>query len=86
MLRMSAETDSRFDLRSICDLWSTNRDATGDHQHARILAEVVRAGKDCYCEEPPPDPEAMNLDQACNSVQGATAMVRVVFRCGLTRS
>jgi hypothetical protein len=35
---------------------------------------------------PPPDPEAMNLDQACNSVQGATAMARVVFRCGLTRS
>jgi predicted dehydrogenase len=86
MLRMSAETDSRFDLRSVCDLWSTNRDraaddahrlfgrrpktyqyseemladrdldavmiATGDHQHARILAEVVRAGKDCYCEKP----------------------------------
>ncbi|HEV3060530.1 MAG TPA: Gfo/Idh/MocA family oxidoreductase [Vicinamibacterales bacterium] len=86
MLRMSAETDSRFDLRSVCDLWSTNRDraaddahrlfgrrpktyqyseemladrdldavmiATGDHQHAKILAEVVRAGKDCYCEKP----------------------------------
>ena len=26
--------------------------ATGDHQHARMLAEVVRAGKDCYCEKP----------------------------------
>ncbi len=26
--------------------------ATGDHQHARLLAEVVRAGKDCYCEKP----------------------------------
>ena len=26
--------------------------ATGDHQHARILAEVVKAGKDCYCEKP----------------------------------
>jgi predicted dehydrogenase len=25
---------------------------TGDHQHARILADVVRAGKDCYCEKP----------------------------------
>lgn len=25
---------------------------TGDHQHARVLAEVVRAGKDCYCEKP----------------------------------
>jgi predicted dehydrogenase len=26
--------------------------ATGDHQHARILAEVVKACKDCYCEKP----------------------------------
>lgn len=26
--------------------------ASGDHQHAKVLAEVVRAGKDCYCEKP----------------------------------
>jgi len=26
--------------------------ATGDHQHARLLAEVVKAGKDCCCEKP----------------------------------
>src|SRR5438552_3597073 len=86
MLKMSAETDSNFDLRSVCDIWSVNREraaddakrlfgrrpktyqysedmladagldavmiGTGDHQHARILAEVVRAGKDCYCEKP----------------------------------
>ena len=26
--------------------------ATGDHQHARLLADVVKAGKDCYCEKP----------------------------------
>ncbi len=26
--------------------------ATGDFQHAKILAEVVGAGKDCYCEKP----------------------------------
>lgn len=86
MLKLSAETDPNFDFRSICDLWSLNREkaadhvkelfgtrpktykyseeiladpdldavmiATGDHQHARILAEVVRAGKDCYCEKP----------------------------------
>jgi predicted dehydrogenase len=26
--------------------------ATGDFQHAKMLAEVVRAGKDCYCEKP----------------------------------
>jgi predicted dehydrogenase len=25
---------------------------TGDHQHARLLAEVVKARKDCYCEKP----------------------------------
>ncbi len=26
--------------------------ATGDHQHGALLAEVVRAGKDCYAEKP----------------------------------
>jgi predicted dehydrogenase len=26
--------------------------ATGDFQHAKLLAEVVNAGKDCYCEKP----------------------------------
>ena len=26
--------------------------ATGDFQHAKLLVEVVRAGKDCYCEKP----------------------------------
>ena len=26
--------------------------ASGDHQHAKVLAKVVRAGKDCYCEKP----------------------------------
>ena len=25
---------------------------TGDFQHAKLLAEVVQAGKDCYCEKP----------------------------------
>jgi predicted dehydrogenase len=34
--------------------------ATGDHQHAKILAEVVRAGKDCYCEKP----MAIDVDEA----------------------
>src|SRR5262245_24679633 len=75
MLKLSAQTDPNFEVRSVCDLWSVNRDraavavqklfgnrpktykyseemladpgldavmiATGDHQHARILAEVV---------------------------------------------
>jgi predicted dehydrogenase len=26
--------------------------ATGDHQHAKLCVEVVRAGKDCYVEKP----------------------------------
>jgi predicted dehydrogenase len=25
---------------------------TGDFQHAKILAEVIKTGKDCYCEKP----------------------------------
>jgi predicted dehydrogenase len=28
---------------------------TGDFQHAKLLAEVVQAGKDCYCEKPMAD-------------------------------
>ncbi|MPY91240.1 MAG: gfo/Idh/MocA family oxidoreductase [Luteitalea sp.] len=94
MLKLSAETDPKFDVRGVCDLWSANREraaadveelfgnrpkahkysedlladpeldavmiATGDHQHAKILAEVVRAGKDCYCEKP----MANTLDEA----------------------
>lgn len=86
MLKLSSATDAKFDLRSVCDIWTRNREkgaaraeqvlgarpkmykyseemladpeldavmiATGDHQHARILAEVVQAGKDCYCEKP----------------------------------
>src|SRR5689334_2799822 len=87
MLKLTSQTDPKFDVRSVCDLWSVNRDraaghvqkvfggaapktfkyseemladkeldavmiATGDHQHARLLAEVVKAGKDCYCEKP----------------------------------
>ena len=87
MLKLTSQTDPKFDVRSVCDLWSVNREraaanvqkifggarpktykyseemladkeldavmiATGDHQHARLLAEVVKAGKDCYCEKP----------------------------------
>jgi len=87
MLKATRDSfDPNFDLRSVCDIWSVNREkaaadtqrlfgsrpktykyseemladkdldtvmiATGDHQHARLLAEVVRAGKDAYCEKP----------------------------------
>jgi predicted dehydrogenase len=87
MLKATSETfDSNFDVRSVCDIWSVNREkgarhaeelfgrrpqtfkyseemladpeldavmvATADHQHARLLAEVARAGKDAYCEKP----------------------------------
>ena len=86
MLKLSSKNDSNWDFRSVCDIWSVNREkaadhaqklfgtrpktykyseemladpeldavmvATGDHQHARMLVEVVRAGKDCYCEKP----------------------------------
>src|SRR5437667_3845980 len=30
MLKMSAETDPNFDLRSVCDLWSVNRERAAD--------------------------------------------------------
>jgi predicted dehydrogenase len=85
MVGMSKK-DGNLELRSVCDLWSVNRErmrergkerlgddarafkyaedmladhdldavmiATADHQHARLLAQVVRAGKDAYCEKP----------------------------------
>ncbi len=34
--------------------------ATGDFQHAKLLAEVVKARKDCYCEKP----MAIDVDDA----------------------
>jgi len=110
MLKLSAETDPNFDLRSVCDLWSVNREraaddaqrlfgrrpktfqyseemradpdlhavmiATGDHQHAKTLAEVVRAGKDCYCEKP----MANTLEDAKlarEAVQGSKQVVQM---------
>jgi predicted dehydrogenase len=110
MLKLSAATDPNFDLRSVCDLWSVNREraadevrttfgarpktyqyseemladrdldavmiGTGDHQHARLLAEVVRAGKDCYCEKP----MANTLDDAKlarDAVRGSRQVVQM---------
>jgi predicted dehydrogenase len=86
MLKLTAATDPKFDLRSVCDIWTVNREkaaddakvlfgsrpktfkyseemladpdldavmiSTGDHQHARVMVEVVKAGKDCYVEKP----------------------------------
>jgi predicted dehydrogenase len=50
--------------------------ATGDHQHAKILAEVVKAGKDCYCEKPmAQDEEEASL--ARNTVLGTDQIVQM---------
>src|SRR4051794_16392252 len=110
MLKLSSATDPNFTLRSVCDLWSVNREraaanasdllgtrpktykyseelladkeldavmiGTGDHQHARLLAEVVRAGKDCYCEKP----MANTLDEAKlarDTVRGSKQIVQM---------
>jgi hypothetical protein len=43
--------------------------ATGDHQHAKLLAEVVRAGKHCYCEKP----MAIDLDEAKSAREAVLA-------------
>ncbi|HWR51987.1 MAG TPA: Gfo/Idh/MocA family oxidoreductase [Bryobacteraceae bacterium] len=108
MLELSSRNDPGFDLRSVCDIWTGNRDraadharqlfgarpktykyseemladpeldavmiGTGDHQHARILAEVVRAGKDCYCEKP----MANTLDDAKLARDAVRASKQVV--------
>ena len=108
MLKLSSRVDPNFDVRSVCDLWSVNRDkaadavqkmfgtqpkafkyseemladsdldavmiGTGDHQHARLLAEVVRAGKDCYCEKP----MANTLEDAKLARDAVTASRQVV--------
>ncbi|QOY87290.1 Gfo/Idh/MocA family protein [Paludibaculum fermentans] len=108
MLKKSLATDPKFDFRSVCDLWSVNREraadsakqlfgarpktykyseemladpeldavmiGTGDHQHARILAEVVRAGKDCYCEKP----MANTLEDAMLAREAVLSSKRVV--------
>jgi predicted dehydrogenase len=50
--------------------------ATGDHQHAKILAEVVKAGKDCYCEKP----MAIDMDEAklaCEVVLNSKQVVQM---------
>ncbi len=48
--------------------------ATGDFQHAKILAEVVGAGKDCYCEKP----MAIDVDDAKLARSAVLASTQVV--------
>ena len=31
MLKLTSQTDSKFDVRSVCDLWSVNRERAADH-------------------------------------------------------
>ena len=49
--------------------------ATGDHQHARILAEVARAGKDAYCEKP----LAMHFERLIDAVSDGLAIDHAVL-------
>lgn len=48
--------------------------ATGDHQHGKLLAQVVEAGKDCYCEKP----MAIDVDEAKLARKAVLASNQVV--------
>ena len=48
--------------------------ATADFQHARMLAQAVKAGKDVYCEKP----MANDLEDAENALKAVTDSGRVV--------
>ena len=50
---------------------------TGDFQHAKILAEVVKAGKDCYCEKP----MAIDIEEA-KLARSAVLACKQVVQCG----
>ena len=50
--------------------------ATGDHQHAKLLVEVVRAGKDCYCEKP----MANRLEEAMEAVASSGYFLFLDYR------
>ena len=39
MLKLSAQTDPNFDLRSICDLWSVNRERSADDAQRLFASE-----------------------------------------------
>jgi predicted dehydrogenase len=48
--------------------------ATGDHQHGRLLAQVVEAGKDCYVEKP----MALDVEEAKLARKAVLASKQVV--------
>ena len=50
---------------------------TGDFQHAKLLAEVVKAGKDCYCEKP----MATDIDDA-KIARSVVLGSKQVVQCG----
>lgn len=50
--------------------------ASGDHQHAKILVEVVKAGKDCYCEKPMAQ-EIEEAKLARDTVKGSKQVVQM---------
>lgn len=61
------------DMLSMADLDAVMI-ATGDHQHGRLLAEVVQAGKDCYVEKP----MALGVEEAKLARQAVLASKQVV--------
>ena len=52
--------------------------ATGDHQHGKLLAEVVAAGKDCYVEKP----MAIDVEEA-KSARAAVLKSKQVVQNGV---
>jgi predicted dehydrogenase len=50
---------------------------TGDFQHAKLLAEIVNAGKDCYCEKP----MAIDVEDA-KLARSAVLFSKQVVQCG----
>ncbi|MBI4625300.1 MAG: Gfo/Idh/MocA family oxidoreductase [Verrucomicrobia bacterium] len=64
--------------RNLDEMLNTDLDgvivATGDPQHAPLLARVVNAGKDCYCEKP----MAINVPMAKEAAQAVKRSGRIV--------
>ena len=56
MLKLSAETDPKFDFRSVCDLWTVNRQRAADHSR-ELFGQAPKTYK--YSEEILADPKLM---------------------------